>query len=638
MAESAESASWTLGLDTGEISGSCESAVDALETLRSQIKGDTAELAAMQRAMKNLQGASVVNVKQFRELQNAIDSKKSSLADAQSNYLSLGGSFTQAGKSASSSGSQIEKLQAKLDSMKKKAGETGKASESSLKKFGAQAKLLPGPIGAIVDKLSNLKSMLSGGAGASMLLAAGFVALTAAVVAATLALAHYGIAQADARRSELLHIEGLTKMRNWYGLAAGNAKEMQAAIDKVSAGSAASREQVAGYSDELYRMGLRGTNLTAALEAVAIKSTVQGDAAAHAFAGWAAGAALTGQSVTRLADNVKARLGGIAQKQMESLTVQAVKQKEAFNALFNGINVDAYVKAKKTVSDLLSQSTASGRALKALLTSIVQPIVDAATRAQPLIKRFFQGMIIASLELGIAFQHVRIWFKQAFGDNDAVKGIDKTRLALDLGYLSLQLLLGLAVIAAGEFLAFAWPVLLVGAALWGLYSIVDNLYKLWNEIDWTDLGNSIWQGIVKGLEQGGAKVIGAVVDVAQNAWKSFKDELGIKSPSTVFARLGLAIPEGVGVGIASGAPDVKQSVDGLVDVPNPPSAAASPSAQPSARGGNAAPTVITIGDIHINAKDEAKGRELAIDFRRELERVLESVGLELGVAPIGEPA
>jgi hypothetical protein len=641
--EATASAQFTIELED-ETSGACKSAEDALEQLRTAIKGDTAELASMQRAMKNLQGATVVNVKQFKELNASIAAKKASIGEAQSNYLALGGSFQSTAKKASSSGDAIGKLEAKLAAMKKQSAATGKAGASSLEMFSKQAKLVPGPLGQVVSKFSELRALVAGG-GISVglvAIAVGIAAVTAATIFGIAKLTEYGIAQGDARRSELLRIEGLTKVRNWYGLAAGNAKEMQAAIDKVAASSAASREQVAGYSDELYRMGLRGTNLTAALEGVAIKSTTQGEAAAHAFAGWTAGAARTGQSVRKLADDVKARLGGIAAKQMQSLTVQAQKQKESFDALFSGVNVEAYVAAKKTVGDLISQTTNSGRALKALLTSVVQPIVDMAAKSQPIIKRFFQGMIIESLRLGIQFQMVRLWWKRTFAQPDVLKGVDKMNAALVTGRVVLYTVAAALAFAAGSAIAFTWPVLLAAAAIWGVYEVATDLYQLWNEIDWADLGKAIGDGIVSGVKKAWSKVVEVTKDLGTAAWTAFKQTLGISSPSKVFARLGLAIPQGVSAGVDIGTPQVQRSVDDMIDVPRIPAERAADGGSQTTSSASGAASGGTVNNItftgDINLDGSKGGRAQAIDFMREVERIFEGVSIQIGAPIVGDAA
>lgn len=625
-----------IDLDAKGVEGSAESAAHALEQLKASIKGDTQEIAAMQRALKNLEGGTKVSIKEVYKLKDSIAAKKASLAESQSSFVKLGGSFKSAAKSAKEPRDAIGALQSKLDGMRKRSGVD--VGGKSLEALGQQASKLPGPLGDMLGKLTEVKTLIAGGDLGFLAIAGGLAALVAATVAAIGKLTEYGIAQGDARRSELLRIEGLTKTRFWYGAAAGSAKDMQAAIDRVAASSAASRSDIAQYSDQLYRMGLRGQNLSDALEGVAIKSTVQGQAAANAFAGWAAGAALTGQSVKRLTDDVKNRLGGVAQKQLASLSVQALKSKESMDALFNGIDVERFVTAKKTVNDLLSQTTNSGRAIKALLTSLVQPIVDMAAKAQPILKRFFQGMIEEALILHIQWLQLKIAFKKTFAQPDVLQGVDKMNAALVTGKVVMWSLAAALAFAAGSMIALTWPVLLAGAALWGLWEIVTDLYQLWDELDWKAIGTGMLQGIIDGfngdvLVQAIKGELNAVVDAAKNL-------LGIHSPSTVFARIGFAIPEGFAAGVDAGAPTARSAVNDMVDVPRMPAGERAPDAAarpPVAGPTGAAGAVVNIGDIYVNSKaSDAKG--LAADFKREIERVLEGVAIQLGAPNVGEPA
>lgn len=640
-----------------QVSGAAESAAGALKRLRDQIDADKRALTQMQAAMRNLQGGTVVNIQQFRQLQAQITAKKTAIAQAQSSYLALGGTFTKSGGSSRG-------LQAKLAELAK------------------QASVMPGPLGSLAVVFQRFSAAVGGGGIAVGIIAitAALAALTVGSIAATVALTRYGVAQADARRSELLRIEGLTKVRNWYGLAAGNANEMQQAIDRVSASSALGRDQIAAYSDQLYRMGLRGQNLSDALEGVAIKASTQGEAQANMFAEWAAGAALTGQSVRRLADDVKARLGGIAAKQMLSLTVQAQKQREAFASLFSGLNIEPFLKAKKSINDLFSQSTASGRALKQLLTVLVQPLVDAATSAAPLIKRFFQGMILGAQEIVIAVLQARAAFRRTFGigGGEQKKSIDLTTAALRTGKIAVGLfavgltLAGLA--AAGlavklsialipamwglvrsvgalaiEGLIIAAPFLLAAAAIWAVINTGRLLYQLWKEIDWTDLGRSIWQGIVSGLKGGAAWVVDAVTSIGEAASSAFKAALGIHSPSKAFAELGAAIPAGVTVGVQAGTPAARQAVNAMIKPPTvakmslgasdpisrapridpatAPTAPVAPQAREQRPGASSAN--VTINELHVHATSD-RPHELARDIKREIETVLEGALLQMG--------
>lgn len=613
-------------------SGAAASAAQGLKRLREQIDGDKRALTQMQAAMRNLQGGTVVNVQQFKQLQQQILAKKSAIAQAQSSFLSLGGTFNKTGGSS-------QGLQAKLAAL------------------AQQSAAMPGPLGALASRFQALSAAVGGGAVAAGILAivAALALLVAGTFAATNALARYGVAQADARRSELLRLEGLTKLRFWYATTAGNASEMQQAIDKVSASSALGRDKVAAYSEQLYRMGLRGENLSAALEGVAIKATVQGEAQANMFAGWAAGAARTGVSVRRLADDVKARLGGIAEKQMLSLTVQAQKQQEAFAALFSGLNIEPFLKAKKSINDLFAQSTASGRALKQLLTLLVQPLVNAVTAAAPIVKRFFQGVILAGQRMVIAILEVRAAFKRTFGGGgEGFKGIDLARAALYAGSVVASLFaaaLGYVAVAA---IGFSAPFLLAAAAIYAVINTGRLLYDLWKEIDWKGLGTSIWQGIVGGLKSGAQWVVDAVTNIGHAASAAFKDALGIHSPSKAFANLGAAIPAGVTVGVEQGAPAARRAVGAILQAPvvstargavrdpsggapritesaAPAQRSTSPRAAKSVAGGT-----VTINQLHVHATSD-KPRQLALDIKRELEAILEGVAIQLGAPIAGVP-
>src|SRR5262245_66175212 len=92
----------------------------------------------MQRAMRNLQGGSVVNVAQFRKLKEQIDLKRDSIAKAQSSYLSLGGNLNRI-----SSGS-------------------GRALESRLAAITKNKQGMPGPIGGGVSRLGKQRALVAG--------------------------------------------------------------------------------------------------------------------------------------------------------------------------------------------------------------------------------------------------------------------------------------------------------------------------------------------------------------------------------------------------------------------------------------------------------------------------------------------
>jgi hypothetical protein len=606
VAKADEEATFAVNMKDGT-SGPAESAAKALESLQRRMDADTKALGAMQKAMRNLQQGSVVNVDQFRKLKEQIDLKKQSVAQAQSAFLSLGGTFGKVRSQAKGAGGGF--------------GELGKVAEG-----------VGGPLGSMVGRLGAMKGLLAGGAVALgiVAIAAAVVALTAAAIAGTAALLHYGIAQANARRAEGLRLESLTKMRNWSGVAAGSAAGMQSAIDKVSSSTALGRDKIEAYAAQLYKANLRGDNLTQALEATAIKASVLGDEAAKGFMGWAAGAAFAGQSVKRLADDVRARFGGIAAKQMLDLDVQAAKLKESFAALWSGLKIEGLLKAVSMVTGIFSQSTQSGQALKALTSTIFQPMIRAVEYVAPLVKRFFQGVIVGALLIGIALLTARKWFRKTFGDSEVLKGLDLTTFALKAGVAAVSFLVaGFVTLAAVAALAFA-PLISLGVGIYAWVKIGRKAWAAFKAIEWGELGTSIVNGIVGGLKSGAKWVIDAIKGLGTSALSAFKRTLGIASPSKVFASLGAEIPAGIETGVETGTPAARAAVAGIVDPPRIPAAAVvdAPRETGGAAGG-ASSLTLNIGGITINGAVETAS-EIAADIERELGKVLEHVAIQIG--------
>lgn len=607
MAEASKAVTVALKLDSTGLKQTAVDSVNALDALKKSIASDTREINELKKAMKNLQGGAVVDVKLFKRLKASLDAKSSSLAKAQGDYIALGGS---------------------LKDLSKKS----RAQVSAFSDIRGQAQMLPGPIGAIASNLGLVSQVGKGTMGVSLGLAAAMIAVSAAVGIATVSLLKYGIASQDARRSEALHLEGLTKIRTWYRTAAMSAGELQTAIDNVASATPLPREKVAAYAEELYRAGLRGKSLGSALEGVAIKASVQGDAQAGLFKDLAVHVGRAGGAVDKMAQAVKNRLGGVAAKQMLSLDVQAKKLAESYGMLFGGLKIEKMLEAKKLVNDLFSQSTATGRALKQLLSVLLQPLINALAEAAPLAKRFFQGMVIAAQRLIIPILELRIWFRKTFG-TETVQAIDSSTAALNSGKVAVVLLTsvmgGLAVATATAF----WPFVLGAAAVLGVIKAIELLYVVWREIDWSGLGRSITDGIIQGI--GWNAVKDTVVSLATGARDWFKDVLGIHSPSKVFAELGKNLPEGLTVGIEAGRPDVQRSIEHLVTMPkvDMPQVASQPSAAASdtASAGDMS-FMFAEGSIVINAKDKDGAATIATGLRDELQKLLSTMVLQRGGA------
>lgn len=600
-------ATFAVELDDG-VSGAAGTAADALDSLEDKIAADVKALSEMQSAMRRLKGGTSTSVAAFRELRDKIAATKASIADAQARYVELGGQFGKAKPKQDGAASGFDAI-------------VGSASR------------VPGPIGQVAGKLGTIRGLLSSGLAVGIAaVAAALLAVAAASVAAAASLARYGIAAANARREELLRLEGLTKLRTWYGAAAGNAGELQQSIDRVSSSSALGRGKIEEYAGQLYRMGLRGRNLDVTLGAMAMRGAVLGDQYAHSFAGMAAGAVRTGQSVDRLAERVRARLGGVASRQMLSMSVQSEKLSENLAMLFSGLRMDGFLGGLQRIGAMFSQSTATGRALKGMIERMFQPLLDGAGGAAPLMKRFFQGMIIAALGLEIRIQRLRLWLRRTFGDSEMLAGIDGMRVAVAAGagaFAMLAAAVGLSAIAVG---AVVYPFVQIGIQVARLITWFEEARDMWSSESWRTIGSQIVDGIAYGIERAKSKAINALRGLGRTLQSVFRIDLGIHSPSRVFAGLGVQIPRGVEAGIRRGSDGVEAAVSSMVPVPSFGGGAVASAAGAAVRSGRPMSSgSVSIGEIHVHTQ-ATDARGVAADLRAELARILEGLALEVGAA------
>lgn len=674
----------TYGIEVEDgVSGPTEAAASALDKLKSAMDRDTAALAQLQKAMRNLKAGGESTTEQVGKLQATIDATKSRIAKAQAAYLDLGGGVTRTGRSVANFRERMAGLQTQMQQM-------------------------PGAMGRAVGMWDRFAKTVGGGWVAAGILGtvAALGALGVATVKLSSDLVEYVTATQNARRTEGLRLEGLT--RQWsavaatYGLAKMAGADLQSGIDRIAASTSLSREQVARYGQQLYTMGLRGKAWESALEGMTIKAATQGEAQAGMFASWAAGTALMGGSVERMTARVKDRLGGLARAQLLDANVQTVKLRENFDSMFRKIDVEPLLKAKASLYEMLSQSTASGRYLSDLLGRIVQPMLDAVTAAIPKIKVFFQSLIILALKAEIEWLHMSNAVADAFSAerwgkiwDDWVAPIGKAKDALlALALVATvraapQILVALytmtiktwglvaalwetaaagtaafvsmarsAILAipslwasaaalwanAAAALAVAAPFVLWTAAVFLLIKVLRGLKQIWDEIDFglfwkqvkadwesfdiASLGVAIIDGIAEGLSNPG-KIFDALKGIAGKIVDVFTGDLEISSPSKVFERLGAEIPAGTAVGIERGRGEVADAM--ALTTPAPVSAGTPAASKSTPSGGGRGVTIM--GGIHVHgAGTDTDAKRIALDVKRELEAILENVALTMGAA------
>lgn len=622
-----------LSLNTRGVKDGSDAAKAELDKLRKQIAGDVKELHAMGQALKRLGGDAKNPTKEYQALVDKMTSRKAEIADTQSKILGLGGGFRDTGRET-------------------------KGFADRLKAFGDTASGLPGPLGGLVGSVQRFSQFV--GDNKTLLgvaaLTAGIVGLGYAAGKAISSLVGLGIANSSAREKELLHLEGITTIRNAWGIAAGTGRELQDAIDQVSAGVALGRDKVAGYAETLYRAGLRGNNLKQALEGTALTASVQGDAMAGIFAGTASHLNHLGGSVEKFTNTAKNRLGGIAQRQMRGLEVQSQKTAEAVAALTGGIDLTQFEEARLKFTNFFAANTASGKALKMLFGQIVQPIIDAATAAIPKIERFFLYLTLGALELEQTYLDLKLALIDAFLNSRALQAIDSMIEAFkDAGGYSeaMKMAVGIAiaviapllwtgavaawslasalVTAAASAALLAAPFVLAGIALYELYTIYEELVELFSTSDWSDIGRAIVMGIKEGLTAAWTTLKEAVVGLANSAKDAFKHVLGISSPSKVFSELGISITDGLNHGLDRGQADVDERVAALVPVPQLPELPEGRGSTTSVSTSNTNAGLTWTGDLVINT-DAKTSQAMMPDVKQAFLAMLRECQLQQGAA------
>lgn len=593
----------SFGLDLADgMSGPADDAAGALERLKAKMEADTKALREMQAAMKRLTSGTVTNVEAVRALQSRMQTARDSIAGAQAKIVQLGGS---------------------LDPVAKRA----RVASQNFGSFSNAAASMPGPLGRMVGSLSALRGVLAGGAlaGGLLAIAAAAAAVLVGIAAVTVALARFAIAHGDARRAELLHLEGLIELRRGMG-AVGDAGELQGTIDRVARSSAVGRDRLSELAQGLYRVRLRGRDLRQSLETLATIEAATGEEGVRLWRGRVVAAARLGRA-TEMQGRIQERFGRLARRQMLGLDAQGRKLRESFSALFDDVVVERFLEGLHSITELFSQNTETGRALKGIIDTLVQPLVDQITAGMPLVKQFFKGIVIGALIASIGVNVVRTELAKAFGD-DTIGRVDLMRVALWAGVAAVGALV-LAVVAAvtvfaalAAVLASLPAILLVVPAT--IAGVIYGLYRLvrWvGDQDWPEIGRSIVDGIVSGIRSRAATMAQQLRILAADARHTVESALGIRSPSRVFAQIGMQIPRGFAQGVESAAPIASRAVDDMARG-TVPDAAAMPSSSTSIDVGGV--TVLVQGGTDVG------GDELETRIRRAIVEAFEGIAIHAG--------
>jgi hypothetical protein len=641
MGSGEETARFAFEVDPSGVQSGSTAAVSSLEDLQDSLEADKQAVKDLQEAIRLLRGATSASA-------GTIDQMKTRLAAAKN---------TMAGTAA-----QIIKMDGSLVKTKKTIKGITAKSGGGLPEVISMTGRAPGPLGAMARSASGLSATLgsAGVAGAAIVAGAALAAIPIAVGAAIGALSKLALGFRDVRREEMIQLEGMTRIRYWWGSIPGKASDVQSAIDKVSDSTATSREKISEYAHELYRAGLRGGALESMLEATSMKFSIQGQAAADRFKGMAFGANMLGYSVKKMADTAKARLQDLNARQVIGFSVQIRKLKDNLPRLFDSVKIDGFLGGLRKVTALFSTSTITGQGLQSAIGRIFSIILGGSGKSGDVFKVMVQGMVLGMLRLSNTMKLLQIrWLqvkkgfrgmtgKELFGTGMTTAAIFEKAL-WGVFHASVGVTLAVGSVAAimygtwkagsllsGLLRAFAadtWNLVsgVSGAVSWvmnpigalgNLAATVANSFRK----NWSKGGKAIVQGIIDGIKSDFESAKNAIVELGGNLKKWFEGALGIRSPSRAFRVSARNIPRGAALGITDDQDKPRIAARNMVTPANITRAGQTGA---SIRGGNV--IRVDVGGILIQTSAD-NVKDAMGDIESQVAAIFERASLQAGAA------
>ena len=289
-------------------------------------------------------------------------------------------------------------------------------------------------------------------------------------------------------------------------------------------------------------------------------------------------------SLTKVLDT---KFGGVAAKQVLDLGSQLQHFRDNFSKLFEDVDTGPFLDGLHSVLNLFDQSTTSGQALKAVLTSTFNGLFRVVGAVAPYVENFFKGLFLIVLRVAIAFKPL---LKQlgALGESkDGAQGLASAMIVVanaigvvagwfvklvtfkpylyTLGVTFGLIAAAVGVLALGAALLAA-PFIIAGAAIAAFIGYGIQLVTWLGTLAPAAVkaGGQLIDGLILGLSQGAARLTKAVTGMAQGAVDSFKATFGIHSPSKVMASMGNNLTLGLAQGINLGAPAANDALSGAV--------------------------------------------------------------------------
>lgn len=579
----AETATFTIKIDA---QSNAPAAGDSVEALRQKLLASQEAVKSYGSALRGLRGSSDEVKSAKTQLKAAVDAERASISQANLALLKQGTTYESVAKSAR------EKAKADKDA----ASSAGKLS---------------GPLGEANSKLEDFREKLGSSSGRASLLAAGFVGLAAAAVGlatslagAAFSLAKFVVEEASALRTMSLFREAATG-------SAENAKafghQIDALGDKIPTPRAELNELSLSLSRALVGTRVSGQGIVDTFNAVAQTSAAMGDSAGKAIEGIITrgkmmgrlglginelqGTGLNFQDVAgqlsknlkigiaeaqnqlrmgrvkiddgakAIRDAVEKRFGKINASRMLDINVQLQKFKDNLANLTKNVDIEKILKPFAELGKLFSEDSVLGYNLQKLVTAFGNGLGDTFRELLPAIKKLFYTIVNESLKAYIAVYDLDQQFKNILGTGYKMKFLEVLFGGILLQWKALLGIIELATDALAAFTGVGSKTH-VNAAKQKVADITGKPIADDAKASHAS-GKAITDGLKAGVDAGAADVANATKSLGKGAKDSFRDTMGIHSPSAVFAEYGAQTAAGYKQGIDANAESAQTAVNGL---------------------------------------------------------------------------
>ena len=346
-------------------------------------------------------------------------------------------------------------------------------------------------------------------------------------------------------------------------------------FNAIGQAAAANGSQAAGKLEEIIERGktwgrmsaglfeFQGTGIT--FEDVAGNLARQlhiglNDARIELLAGWVP----INEGAKAIRSAVEKNFARINLAKMLDLDVLRVKFRDTLTSLTSGVDLTPLLKSLQGLADLFSASTVTGAALHDVVTDLGGAFVGAAASGADLARVAIETLVLFALKLDVAFLKVRLGlldvpgaFAQAFeGQETLLAGIKLAAFGVAAGLLAITI-----------------PLALVGGSFYVLVKGIELFDRLNARVErlgesmraaFRDVGAAIVDGIGEGIASAWSALKSAVGTLAEGVKSTFRNLLGIHSPSAVFREYGRQTTAGYSEGVDGGAPRVQASVQAMV--------------------------------------------------------------------------